>query len=67
MPLAGSITGVLVIPISGTIWSQLTSEAGTVVTPRAVSKKLTCQNGASFGPPLLSASKAYTLSCSVAT
>ncbi|PYT16312.1 MAG: hypothetical protein DMG59_10845 [Acidobacteria bacterium] len=67
VPLAGSITGVPVMPISGTIWPQPRSEAGTVVTPRLLSRKLTCHSGAAFGPALLSASKAYTLSCSVAT
>ena len=56
-----------VMPISGTIWPQPRSEAGTVVTPRLLSRKLTCHSGAAFGPALLSASKAYTLSCSVAT
>ena len=52
VPLAGSITGVPVIPISGTIWLQPTSPLGTVVTPAP--RKLTCQSGGRF----VSASKA---------
>ena len=56
------MTGVLVMPISGLIWSY-SSTPGTVVTPAARFRKLACQRGG----PLVSASKAYTLSCSVAT
>jgi hypothetical protein len=47
---------VAVMPISGVIWLQLVSPAGTVVTPGP--RKLTCQSGVEFAPLLLSASKA---------
>src|SRR6266508_1047341 len=63
--LTGSITGVPVMPISGTMsWPGsvvlLTSLLGTVVTPAAGLRKFTCQ---SCPAAPLSASKAYTLSC----
>ena len=65
VPLPGSITGVPVIPISGWISQHSpVSVFGTVVMPAAGLMKLTCHSGAPLRP---SASKAYTLSCSVAT
>ena len=49
-----SMTGVPVMPISGTMSVELTSAWGTVVTPWAGSRKLRCQSG----EPPPSASKA---------
>ena len=65
MLVAGSITGVEVIPISmGMSRVSPVSAAGTVVTPFAGSMKLTFHNGVELRP---FASNAYRLSCSVAT
>ncbi len=70
VPLAGSMTGVPVIPNSGMI-SVPTSSEETVVAPAAAPCAVVSieanQSGFALVPPLLSASKAYTLSCSVAT
>src|SRR4029077_14329406 len=66
VPVFASITGVLVIPISGVAMSgQLTSAMGTGVTPD--DRKLTVHNGVALVPLLLSASNTYTLSCWVTT
>ena len=55
--------GVPVIPISGARTEQSVNDAeGTAVIPADGLRKLTCQSR-----PAPSASKAYTLSCSVAT
>ena len=72
VPVAGSMTGVLVIPTCGTRSEQPMSELLlTVVAPAAapcaVSIRLACHSGLAFAPVLLSASNAYTLSPSVAT
>jgi len=56
------MTGVDVIPTSGAMNGQAVSLAGTAVAP--FFRKLTCHKGAEGFPY---ASKAYTLSCSVAT
>ena len=59
------MTGVPVIPISGWMSQHSpVSPLGTVVTPAAGLMKLTFQIGELLRP---SASKAYTLSCSVDT
>ena len=58
VPVLVSITGVLVMPISGTMSVELTSPVGTVVIPAPGLRKLTCHNGAEFVPAPLSASKA---------
>jgi hypothetical protein len=63
--VARSITGEPVIPISGAMSQHSpVSFGGTVVTPAAGLMKLTCHSGVLC---FASASKAYTLSCSVAT
>ena len=65
VPLPASITGVPVIPISGAMSQHSpVSPAATVVTPAAGLMKLTCHSGVLLRP---SASKAYTVSCAVAT
>ena len=66
VPEPRSITGVLVMPISGVIL-KYSATPGTVVTPAAGLMRLLCQRGTALLPRLSSASKAYTLSCSVAT
>ena len=58
VPVEVSITGVPVIPISGTMSLHWMLEFGTVVTPAAGLIKLTCHRGDAFAPALLSASKA---------
>ena len=45
MPVAGSMTGVLVMPISGVIAPVFTSELGMVVTPAAGLMKLIVNAG----------------------
>ncbi len=52
------MTGVLVMPISGTRSKQFTSLLGTVFLPAAGAMKLACQSGAEFVLALVSASKA---------
>src|ERR1035441_4122473 len=57
----GSMTGVLVIPISGTMSFVRTYPEETVVSPAPSSE--TFHNGFALAPVLLSASKANALSC----
>ena len=56
--VAGSITGVLVMPTSGVISVVPTSPLGTVVIPAPELMKLVCHSGEALGPELSSASKA---------
>ena len=53
VPVLVSITGVLVMPISGIMSLELTSPVGTVVIPAPGLRKLACHNGAEFVPELI--------------
>ena len=64
VPVFVSITGVEVIPTTGSMNGHSTSLADGTSIPFCGSSKLTCQSGSMDFP---SASKAYTLSRSVAT
>ena len=69
VPVEESITGVLVIPNSGVMvaqspWPDAASAQGIAVTPAAGLIKLTVHTGVDDA---VSASQAYTESCSVAT
>jgi hypothetical protein len=63
VPVLPSMTGVAVMPTSGTMSVVRVTADGTVVMPADGLMKLSFQSGA----PPVSASKAYTLSCSVVT
>lgn len=62
-----SITGVPVMPICGTRSVQAMSLMLSTVVTEGGLMKLTCHSGFAWAPAALSASKAYTLSFSVAT